>query len=225
MEKKIVWTIGILCLILSVSLVSSMQLCQEKQDVADIPCLGLTTINGCAGENVSVTNINSSTQYNLTTLAVGDGTSNFTFNFSEIASYSLIDCTNFTATIVVGYFEGGFGIIQFAFLIPFLIIIGVSLFGVKLITNNVDDSNISSFKYFMGIVAVIIGYIAILFMTGTINTYIITYITSSVLSNLYNYFYSALLYIFFVLIALNGITFIVVLTRNHNVTKYGNLMK
>lgn len=219
------YILSFILLILTICFVSSMQLCQEKQDVADIPCLGLTTINDCSGENVSVININSSSRYNLTTLAVGDGTSNFTFNFSEIASYSLIDCANFTATIVVGYFEGGFGIIQFAFLIPFLIIIGVSLFGIKLITMSYDDSNISSFRYFMGLVVIIIGYLAVLFMVGTINSYIITYITSSILSNLYNYFYSALFYIFFALVALNGITFMVVLTRNHNVTKYGSLMK
>lgn len=224
--KKKTKTISIfILLIMVIGLCSAMQLCQEKQDVADIPCLGLTPINGCEGENVSVYNLNSSQQYNLTTEAVGDGTSNFTFNFSQIASYSLIDCANFTATIVVGYFEGGFGITQFAFLIPFLIIIGISLFGVKLITMSYDDSNISSFRYFMGLVVIIIGYLAVLFMVGTINSYIITYITSSILSSLYNYFYSALFYIFFALVALNGITFMVVLARNHNVTKYGSLMK
>jgi hypothetical protein len=224
MNKKQI-LILFLMFILFINVAVAMELCQEKQDVADIPCLGLTSINDCEGENVSILNLNSSQQYNLTTKALGDGTSNFTFNFSTIASYSLIDCGNNTASMVVGYFEGGFGIIQLAFLIPFLFIIVICLVGVKLITKSYDDNNISSFRYFMGLATIIIGYIGILFMTGTINSYVMTYITSNTIVVLYDYFNSALLYILYVLVALNSLMFIVVFVRNHNINKYGNLMK
>ena len=96
--------VSLLFVLLFLSSVSAMTLCQEQTDIDDIPCLGLTTIVNCTG-NISVTNINTSQQYNLTTTLVGSYIYNFTFNFTQ-SSYSLIDCQNSTATIVVGDFEG-----------------------------------------------------------------------------------------------------------------------
>lgn len=83
---------------------SGLSLCQDQTDVDDIPCLGITPVLSCSG-NISVVNLNTSAQSNLTTIAIGDGTYNFTFNFNR-SSYSLRACDNSTSSIQVGDFEG-----------------------------------------------------------------------------------------------------------------------
>jgi len=73
-------------------------------DISDIPCEGLTNIINCVGiANVTLTNLNTTEIQNLSTQEIGDGRLNFTFNFTE-GSYSLVDCENNTATIIVGDF-------------------------------------------------------------------------------------------------------------------------
>ena len=91
-------------LILITGSVNAISLCQEQTDIDDIPCLGLTRVLSCSG-NITVTNLNTSQTYNLTTSHIGGGIYNFSFFFNK-SSYSLVDCQNSTATMVVGDFEG-----------------------------------------------------------------------------------------------------------------------
>ena len=74
----------------------------NEQDISDIPCEGLTPVIGCTG-NVSIINLNTTARSNLTTYPIGDSRYNFTLNLTE-GSYSLVDCANNSATVIVGDF-------------------------------------------------------------------------------------------------------------------------
>jgi len=81
--------------------------CQDQTDVEDIPCELITPILSIGGDcNATVMDINDlSRNYTINITPVGDGTYNFTFNFSEISQYSIILCDNSSATLDVGHWD------------------------------------------------------------------------------------------------------------------------
>lgn len=90
--------------ILMFASVVALDACSDTNEIDsdEIPCVGITNPISCSG-NVSVINLNTSTQTNLTTTLIGLNQYNFTFNFSS-NSYQVNDCANNTATIIVGDF-------------------------------------------------------------------------------------------------------------------------
>lgn len=99
--------------------------CSDTNEIdnSEIPCVGLTNYLTCSG-NISVINLNTSEQFNLTTDAFGDGRLNFTVNLSE-GSYSFTDCGNNTATVIIGVFDTQW---QIALIISLLVILSVYIY-------------------------------------------------------------------------------------------------
>jgi len=108
MIRKIVFGLA-MCFFftLFIPCLTSLTACTDTNeiDIEDVPCQGITVVLPCAG-NISVTNLNTSDKFNMTTFSMGGNLYNFTVdevNFTE-ASYSLVDCGNNTATLLVGDF-------------------------------------------------------------------------------------------------------------------------
>lgn len=92
--------------LLLIPLVAAIPICQDEQDVGDVPCAIVTPILNCS-TYLNVTNTdNSSDNFSTPISAVGDGTYNFTWNIStDGSSYSLVACNNATASITLGHLD------------------------------------------------------------------------------------------------------------------------
>lgn len=105
--------------------------CQDNMEYWNSPCEVITPVFAVNGAcNASVLNINNSnlnqTQVILT--PVGDGTNNFTFNNTEIGTYSItISCNNYSASVNLNAGtddqEPGFNLWLMLFIIFFVLII------------------------------------------------------------------------------------------------------
>ena len=76
--------------------------CQDNMEYWNSPCEVITPVfNASVGCNASVLNINDSDMnYSVGLTPLGDGTNNFTFNQTAIATYSItVTCNNYSATI------------------------------------------------------------------------------------------------------------------------------
>jgi len=94
-------TVGIFLLIVMCSLCPAYE-CQDNMEYWNSPCEVITPVfNASVGCNASVLNINdSSMNYSIGLTPVGDGTNNFTFNQTAIATYSItVTCNNYSGTI------------------------------------------------------------------------------------------------------------------------------
>lgn len=78
---------------------TSSYICQDTTTIDNIPCVAVTPVLTCS-TNATITNLSSAVSYNQTIFSRGDGTYNFTFNYS-LGSYSILLCDNTTATINV----------------------------------------------------------------------------------------------------------------------------
>ena len=114
--------------LLSITTLIALDTCSDTNnvDLSEIPCQGLTNVLDCAG-NISIINLNTSVQTNITTNDFGDGRYNFTFDFTN-GSYSLVDCKNFSATVIVGRIKQGYGTSAFFFTLPAILLSFVFLF-------------------------------------------------------------------------------------------------
>jgi len=181
----------------------SAQICSDTNeiDLSDIPCTGLTNVITCTifEDNVTVFNINTSTQTNLSTDETGGGRFNFTFNFSE-GSYSLIDCANNTATVLVGIFEQGFGISLFVFLIPSSILSFVFMFISGKINKNKEREEEETNKKTNRITPTIIllfSFIPMILMIRVVEGYLTEYLPSANVTTFYGFYYVFFSYIFY----------------------------
>lgn len=171
-------------------------------DIEDIPCLGLTNVLDCTG-NISVLNLNNSVQTNVTTESIGGGILNFTFNFNQ-SSYSLVDCANNTATIIVGQFEQGFGSSVFVFIFPLLTISFVALLvsskiGKKLLEDESNmglTENVVHKSRWIPTVIIIFSFIPIILMIRIIQGFMEEFIPSSSLVTFFGNFYIFFIYLF-----------------------------
>lgn len=212
-KERIKITVVVMILIISGILfilpaIHALPLCQEQTDVYDIPCLGLTKVLNCSG-TISVTNLNTSQNFNLATTPIGGNIYNFTFPFNQ-SSYSLVACDSSTATMVVGYFAGGFGFTQLSLMVPEIIIIFLFV-GLGWFLSKKDSSSASGYAFSVG--AIIFGYMVILFMVGTVSANIQNYIPFTNTINLYQGFYVGLLWIFFAMVAMQVSIFLIMLVQ------------
>ena len=82
--------------------------CEDETDVEDIPCEAITPILTFSGDcNATILDLSSyDINYTINITPVGDGTYNFTFNYTNISSYGItLDCGNYSATINVDHFD------------------------------------------------------------------------------------------------------------------------
>lgn len=76
--------------------------CQDNMEYWNSPCEVVTPIFGVgAGCNASVLNINNTDMnYTVGITPIVDGTNNFTFNYTDVATYSItFSCNNYSGTI------------------------------------------------------------------------------------------------------------------------------
>lgn len=76
--------------------------CQDNTETWNTPCEIVTPVLTSAC-NVTILNINNTLMnQTLSTSPIGDGTYNFTFNYTDIATYSItLDCDNWSGTVNV----------------------------------------------------------------------------------------------------------------------------
>lgn len=172
-------------------------------DISDIPCLGITNVVSCTG-NVSVLNLNTSIQNNLTTGDVGDGRLNFTFDFNQ-SSYSLVDCANNSATVIVGQFDQGFGISVFFFILPLLTITFTALLvsskmGKQMLEDESEMSlteNVIHKSRWIPTIIILFSFLPLILMVRIVRGYIEEFLPSSSLVSFFGSFYIFSLYLFF----------------------------
>lgn len=111
------------------SFVSSYE-CQDNMEYWNSPCEVVTPVFDITGGcNASVININNTDMnYTVGLTAIGDGTNNFTFNYTDIATYSItVSCNNYSGTINLNMGteedEPGFNLWLVLFIIFFILII------------------------------------------------------------------------------------------------------
>lgn len=124
--KKNILFMFILIGIFLISLTSTYE-CQDQTSFWNVPCDLVTPVLDCS-LNATITNINN-TLINSSVLMtpVGDGTYNVTFNYSTIATYSVVLCDNISGTVDVVYGieedEPQFNLWLVLFIIFFLLLI------------------------------------------------------------------------------------------------------
>ncbi len=205
MNKKII--LLLVLLLLPITLISAQEACNDENliDIVDIPCIGLTNVISCGVDtNVSVINLNTSVQVNVTTELLGDGRFNFTFDFNE-SSYSLVDCANNSATVIVGKFEQGFGTSVFFFILPLFLVSFVSLLvsskmGKKMMESE-DGSDLTKSTIhknaWIPTIILIFSFLPILVIIVILKNYLEEFIPSTVLVSFISTFYIFFLILFF----------------------------
>lgn len=208
--KKIL--IASLFIIFITSGVLALEACSDSNeiDISEVPCLGLTNILNCTG-NVSITDINTSIQLNVTTNTTGDGRLNFTFNLTQ-GSYSLVDCSNNTATVIVGLFEQGYGVNLFIIILPAIIFSFLSLFfswrffeslneseseHLELLERGEDVEDFVPRNRLFPIVFMLFSFIPIIFMMGFVSNNLTKYIGEGKITTLYANFFIGFSWIYF----------------------------
>ena len=104
--------------------------CQDNMEYWNSPCEVVTPVFDITGGcNVSVLNINTtSINYTVGLTTIGDVTNNFTFNYTDIATYSItVSCNNYSGTINLNMGteedEPGFNLWLILFIIFFILIL------------------------------------------------------------------------------------------------------
>ena len=212
LKKRMKYKLFLMILLLNLTLVSSLDLCSDTNriDISEIPCLGLTNVLTCNG-NISTINLNTSEQFNVTTNVVGDGRLNFTINFT-IGSYSLVDCANNSASILIGIFDEGYGNTLIIIMIPAILLTFISLFisgrmfykmnrqdeeeQEEMMENEDMEENFVPRSRLIPIVFLLFSFVPLLFMFGFVGNYLNTYLASSNINELYGTITILLMYIF-----------------------------
>ena len=123
---------ALLLICISIFLISfiSAYECQDNMEHWNSPCEVVTPVFDITGGcNASVININNTDMnYSVGLTAVGDGTNNFTFNYTDVATYSItVSCNNYSGTINLNMGteedEPGFNLWLVLFTIFFILIL------------------------------------------------------------------------------------------------------
>ncbi len=208
MKNKFLTLMVMMCLVVITlgTVQAQEEACSDTNniDISDIPCLGLTNVVNCIGNtNVSVINLNTTVQTNLTTFPVGDGRLNFTFDFNE-SSYSLVDCQNNSATIIVGQFDQGFGISIFFFIIPLLTLSFATLLvsskmGKRMLEDEAEmklTGNVVHQSKWIPTILLLFSFLPFLLLIRIVRGYMEQFIPSTNLISFFGSFYIFFLYLF-----------------------------
>lgn len=166
--------------------------CQDETDLGNIPCEVITPVISFSGDcNATIIDLNNTAinqTINITDNALGDGTYNFSFNLTNLSSYSIVLCENSSSTINVGYFESGRNILSFFLIIPLLLL----TFGILITTKRVSNQLTKSFVILLSFVPMIA-----IFQVAIVSAQ--EYITSPRIITSFSRFYWAFLFIFLLL--------------------------
>ncbi len=206
MKKTLILFTAVI-LINTILLVSALDTCSDTNeiDVSDIPCEGLTPVVDCTG-NVTAINLNTSVQTNITTSTFPGGRLNFTLNL-ENGSYSLIDCQNFSATVIIGFIKQGYGTSSLVVIIPAILFAFIILFissrmnkrlciddEEKKINNNSNEVRENS--KFIPTLFLIFAFVPMVFMVRFVESYLQRYLSGSGIASFYGAFYIFYAYLF-----------------------------
>ena len=176
--------------------------CQDETDIGNIPCEVITPVIGFSGCcNATIIDLNNTTinqTINITGNALGDGTYNFSFNITNISSYSIVLCDNSSSTMNVGHFESGRNILSFFLIIPLLLL----TFGILIFTKKAKHQLIKSFMILLSFVPMIA-----IFQVTIVSAQ--EYITSPRIITSLSLFYWVFLFIFLLLFILMLLSLIV----------------
>lgn len=199
MKKQII-IIGMLVLMV-VSVTAYV--CQDETDIGKIPCEVITPVIGFSGCcNATIIDLNNTTTnmtLNITANAIGDGTYNFSFNYTNLSSYSIVLCENSSSTMNVGHFESGRNILSFFLIIPLLLL----TFGILMFTKKVKYQLLKSFTILLSFVPMIA-----IFQVAIVSAQ--EYINSPRIITAFNRFYWAFLFIFLLLFIFMLVSLIVI---------------
>ena len=114
---------------LTITVVAAYE-CQDDMAYWNSPCEVVTPVLNIVGAcNASILNINNTAMNQSVGIsAIGDGTYNFTFNYTDIATYSItLSCNNYSGTVNLNMGteedEPGFNLWLILFVIFFILII------------------------------------------------------------------------------------------------------
>lgn len=132
--KKLIILLVLACFVLPVA----AYVCQDDTDDDNMPCEVITPVVNCS-INASVINLNSSEQFNYSMNSVGDGTCNFSVNFTVIGeSYSIVVEDNSSSTInVVADEDPDINFWWLYFIVFFLLLISGIIYHEKVIIGNI----------------------------------------------------------------------------------------
>lgn len=213
--KKIL--LASLFIIFITSGVFALEACSDTNeiDISQIPCLGLTNVVSCTG-NVSIFNVNTSVQINVTTEVTFNSRLNFTVNLTE-GSYSFVDCDNNSATVIVGLFEQGYGINLFIVILPAIILSFLSLFfswrffeslneveseHLEMLESGEDVEDFVPRNRLFPVVFLLFSFIPIIFVLGFVSNHLTKYIGEGKITTLYTTFFIGFSWIYFVIFLL-----------------------
>ncbi len=184
-------------LILSIINISALDTCSDTNlvDLSEIPCQGLTNVLDCSG-NISITNLNTSVQFNITTAPFGDGRFNFTFDVSN-GSYSLVDCKNFSATVIVGRIKQGYGTSSFFFILPAALLSFVLLFVSNRINNALENYEEENREHgveqresrTIPTIFMLFGWIPMIYMIRFVSSHLEDYVVGANITSFFGTFY------------------------------------
>lgn len=184
-------------------------------DISQIPCLGLTNVVSCTG-NVSIININTSVQINVTTEQTFDSRLNFTVNLTE-GSYSFVDCDDNSAVVIVGLFEQGYGTNLFIIILPAIILSFMSLFfswrlfeslnesdqeHLEILQRGEDSGDFVPANRLLPIVFMLFSFVPLTFMLGFVSNNLTNYIDSEKINTFYSNFFVFFSWTFFLVFLL-----------------------
>lgn len=208
----------VLLIFLAVFLLSSisgqMATCSDTNeiDVSDIPCVGFTVPINCSANITALNTTDASINFSIPTAGVIGSIFNFTFNLTE-GGYELIDCSNNTATVIVGKFQQGYGINMFLILLPAIILSFLSLFisarlfkGYReeeegeLEQREIQGDNGESFiprSRLIPIVFMLFSFVPLIFAIGFVENHLTAYLPNANITAFFGMFYILLSTVFF----------------------------
>ena len=172
-------------------------------DISDIPCVGFTVSLNCSG-NISIFNTtNSNINFTIVTSVFVDNIYNFTVNLSS-GSYEFVDCSNGTATVIIGRFQQGYGTTLFSVIFPSILLSFISLFisgrmfkrfreddeeEQEHLKENDDEDSFVPRNRLMPIVFMLFSFVPIIFMLGFVLNHLQEYLPTSNITQVYGQFY------------------------------------
>lgn len=211
----------IFCLI---SISAQMPTCSDTNeiDISDIPCLGFTVSLDCSDNITALDTSNASINFSIPITGVLGGVFNFTFNLSE-GGYELIDCSNNTATVIVGKFEQGYGVNIFLIILPTILLSFLSLFVAGRLfgkyrnedeeeeEEKIDQRDEDSFvprSRLIPIVFMLFAFVPMIFMIGFVENHLTEYLPGSNATIFYGMFYILFSTIFYATFLLSFVIWI-----------------
>lgn len=212
--------------IFAIGLISAeLPTCSDSNeiDISDIPCVGLTVSIDCSQNITALNTTDSSINFSIPIFPFIGNISNFTINLTE-GAYELVDCSNNTATIIIGKFEQGYGINMFLIILPAIMLSLISLFvsgrmfgkfreddeeeqEQRAQEDNESDSFVPRSRL-MPLIFMIFSFVPMIFMIGFIENHLTEYLPDAGITEFYGMFYILISVVFYLTFLLSFIVWV-----------------